>query len=217
MRKAFRTAPGRLILTGGIMSRIRGSTRLATIVAMLVMALGAVTLAPSVASASPKEHYPPPPPSLTVDRGVVKYGTTVHATGRKFGSRERVYVIVSYKPKNSRYWRTVKTAVVRADRHGKFTISIRLYSAGLVVITARGTSSHKSASAFVYVIDKRGGHGSWSIRPAANTTPLGGKPAPSESSTPGLAAAALGVLALTGSVLLTRRTIRRRRKAPSVA
>ena len=194
------------------MSRIRGSTLVAKIVTMLVMAVGAITLSPTAASASPKKHYPPPPPSLTVDRGVVKYGTTVRATGRKYGSRERVFVTVSYKPKYSRHWRTVKTAVVRADRNGKFSIRIKLYSAGLVVITARGTSSHKSASAFVYVIDKRGGHGgSWSIRPAANSTPLSGKPAP------GLAVAGLGVLALTGSALVTRATIRRRRRADSVA
>jgi hypothetical protein len=198
------------------MSRIRGSTLVATIVTMLVMAVGAITLSPTAASASPKKHYPPPPPSLTVDRGVVKSGTTVRATGRKYGNRERVYVTVSFKPDHSRHWRTVKTAVVRADRNGKFTLKIKLYSAGLVVITARGTSSHKSASAFVYVLNRRSGHGgSWSIRPASYAAPLAGKPAPQPSHVPALAVAGLGVLALTGCALVTRTTIRRRRRAHS--
>lgn len=198
------------------MSRIRGSTVLATIVAMLVMAVGAVTLTPSAASASHKKHYPPPPPSLVVDRGVVKYGSTVRAFGRKYGSRERVYVTVSYKPNNSRHWRTVRTAVVRTDRNGSFSIRIKLYNAGPVTITARG--SHQSASAFVYVISNRSGHGGgWSIRRASDTTPLSGTPATPESNAPGLAAAGLGVLALAGSFLLTRRTIRRRRGAKSAA
>jgi hypothetical protein len=199
------------------MSRIRGSALVATIVTMLVMAVGAITLSPTAASASPKKHYPPPPPSLTVDRGVVKSGTTVRATGRKYGNRERVYVTVSYKPNNSRHRRTVKTDVVRTDRNGKFSIRIKLYSAGLVVIKARGTSSHKSASAVVYVINKRGGHGgSWPIRPASYSAPLASKPAPPQSNVPGLAAAGLGMLALTGCALVTRRTIRRRRRANSV-
>jgi hypothetical protein len=216
--KGIQPTPDRLILTGGKMSRIRGSTLVATIVTMLVMAVGAITLAPTAASASPKKHYPPPPPSLTVDRGVVKPGTTVRATGRKYGSRERIYVTVSFKPNNSRHWRTVKATVIRADRNGKFSIKIKLYSAGQVVITARGTSSHKSASAFVYVLNKRGGHGgSWSIRPAAYSSPVAAKPAPSESSTPGLAVAGLAVLALTSGAAITRKTIRRRRKANPVA
>ena len=198
------------------MSRIRGSTLVATIVTMLVMAVGAITLSPTAASASPKKHYPPPPPSLTVDRGVVKSGTTIRATGRKYGSRERVYVTVSFKPSNARHWRTVKTAVVRADRNGKFSIKIKVYSPGLVVITARGTSSRKSASAFVYVINKRGGHGGWwSIRPASYSAPIASKPAPASPHVPGLAVAGLGVLALTGCALVTRTTIRRRRKANS--
>jgi hypothetical protein len=206
--KGIRTYARRLILTGGKMSRIRGSTLIATIVAMLV----AIVLSPTAASASPKKHYPPPPPSLTVDRGVVKTGTTVRATGRKYGYRERIYVTVSFKPNNSRHWRTVETAVVRADRDGKFSIEIKLYSAGLVVVTARGTSSHKSASAFVYVIYKRGGHGSsWSIRPASYAAPLADKPSP----VPGLAIAGLGVLALSGGALITRTTIRRRRRTKS--
>jgi hypothetical protein len=197
------------------MSRIRGSTVLATIVTMLVMAVGAVTLTPSVASASHKKHYPPPPPALIVDRGVVKYGSTVRAFGRRYGSREAVYVTVSYKPNNSRHWRTARTAVVRTDRNGSFSIRIKLYNEGLVTITARG-GSHQSASAVVYVINKRSGHGGgWSIRRASDTTPLSGTPATPESNAPGLAAAGLGVLALAGSFLLTRRTIRRRRGATS--
>jgi hypothetical protein len=127
-------------------------------------------------------------------------------------------VTVSYKPKNSRHWRTVKTAVIRADRSGTFSVNVKMYSAGLVIITARGTNSHKSASAFVYVINKYGGHGgSWSIRSASYSAPLASKPAP-ESSTPGLAVAGLGVLGVAGCALITSKTtVRHRRKAKSVA
>ena len=72
------------------MSRIRASTVLTTLVAMLAMLVGTVTLSATAASAAPKKHYPPPPPSLVVNKGVVKKGVTVKASGRTFAKREKV-------------------------------------------------------------------------------------------------------------------------------
>ena len=155
------------------MSRIRASTVLGTLVATLAMMAGIVTLSPTAASAtpyaSPKKHYPPPPPTLTVDRGVVKYGVTVRATGRRYAAREKVHVTVVYRPKGSYHWRTVKTAVVRADHKGRFVIRVKMYRPGLVVIKAKGTQSRQYAAAAVYVIDRKKGHGYWSVRPASYT------------------------------------------------
>jgi hypothetical protein len=93
--------------------------------------------------------------------------------------------------------------------------------AGQVIITAKGTKSHKNAAAFVYVIDKRKGGGSWYITPAAFSTGTTGTVLSSSTQTPsngvGVAIAGLGVTALAGSAIVTRRTIRRRRKAAAAA
>jgi hypothetical protein len=197
------------------MSRIRGSGMLTTVVTVLMMAMAALVMSPTTASASPKRPYPPPPPSLTVDRGVVKYGTTVNARGNKFSSRERVYVTVTFKAKNSRHWRVVKTTSVRADRNGRFSVYIRTSRAGQVTITARGSNSRKSASAYVYVLDKRRGHGGggWSARPASFSTSLAAAPAPAPAQDGALlTVAGLGLLAAAGSVVVTHVTVRRRRR-----
>jgi hypothetical protein len=130
-----------------------------------------------------------------------------------------VYITVSYRAKGSHRWRTVKRAVVRADRGGTFVVNVRMYQAGIVVIRAFGTKSHQDAAAYVYVVDKHKGGGYWSIRPAALSTADTGPsqtaltPRPTTSSGgAGLALAGLGVLALAGSAVITGQTVRRRRK-----
>src|SRR3954452_1836707 len=74
----------------GIMSRSRASAVIAAFATTVAMAVGAVTLTSAAASAAPAVHYPPPPPRLVVNHGVVRVGAKVHATGRRFASRETV-------------------------------------------------------------------------------------------------------------------------------
>jgi hypothetical protein len=180
---------------------------------MAVALVAAVTIAPTAASASRGPvHYPPPPPQLTVDHGVVKHGASVRATGRKFSGRERVSITVSFRPRGSSRWRTVKTAAVRADRDGHFSINVRMYAPGYVAIKAYGSSSRKSAAAYVYVVDGRRGHGgSWSIRPAAYPASTEAAAPQPDHSGSGLIVAGLGLLALAGSTLITYRVTHRRK------
>ncbi len=71
------------------------------------------------------------------------------------------------------------------------------------------------------MIDKKKGSGGWTIKPVSYTTSLTGPGTTTLTSTPqsapanpaGLGLAALGVVALAGSVVVTRKTIRRRRAA----
>lgn len=176
---------------------------LASMVAALAMMLG---LTASAAQATPK-HYPPPPPSLVVDRGVVKSGASVRATGREFEGRERVFITVTFRAAGSHRYRTVRTAVVRTDRGGRFTFDVRAHASGIVIITARGTSSRMGASAAVYVVNRHKGGGGWTMTPASFTGDT--------SNVPGLLTAGLGVLALAGSAMVARQTVRRRRYTKS--
>src|SRR3954471_1789958 len=109
------------------MSRSRALAVLSSLVATLAMTVGVLTFTTGAASADPRGHatgnhnqYPPVPPSLVVNKGVVKYGTSVRATGRNYAAKEKVYITVYFRPKGSWKTRTVKTAAVRADRNGRF-------------------------------------------------------------------------------------------------
>jgi hypothetical protein len=201
-------------------SRKRGIGLLASLFAALAMTLGSTaTAAQAAPNHHPPNHYPPPPPSLMVDKGVVRVGVTIHATGRMYTSRERVYITVAFRPKGWHRYRTVRRAIVRADRHGNFTYHVRPLAAGIVIIIARGQRSHNSASAVVHVIDRHRG-GGWQMRPAANTgliatgsgATVAAPPAESSSDIAGLTIAGLGVLALAGGAIITRQAIRRRRR-----
>jgi hypothetical protein len=207
------------------MSRFRPLATLATMVAMLAAPVGVVAFTPGSASATPSinsQNYPPTPPSMVVNKGTVKKGVTVRATGRKYQSRERVYVTVTFTPKGSHMTRVVKRVLVRADRKGKFSVNVKMFAAGTVVIKGKGLSSGKSASATVWVIDKKKGHGGgWVIHPAAFT---GGPastsvltPASAPSGPDGIALAGLGAMALIGSAAVTRQTMRRRRRLGAAA
>jgi hypothetical protein len=197
------------------MGRIRASALLATMAVMLSTLVGA-----TAASAHPGRpghpvvHYPPPPPSLVINRGVVKIGVTVRASGHQFRAHERVTVVISYKPKWSTRSRTLRVVSVYTDRNGNFSYYLRTGGAGYVQITATGRSSHQSASASVFVIDKRKFGRSVAMRPAAFT---GAAPtataAPDKSNTNELAVVGLAVMVMTGGALVTQRTIRRRRNA----
>jgi hypothetical protein len=172
----------------------------------------------TAAQATPK-HYPPPPPSLVVNKGVVKFGVVVRATGRKFASKEKVYITVVFRAKGSHRYKTIRTATLQADRKGTFTYNVRAFAAGILIVTAKGKSSRKSAAAAVYVIDKKKGGAGWQMRRASytasapGTSPItaAGRPAETSSNLAGLTIAGLGVLALAGSAVVTRQAIRRRR------
>jgi hypothetical protein len=194
-------------------------------VAMLAAPVGVVALTPGSASATPSissKNYPAPPPSLVVNKGTVKKGVVVKASGRKYKAKEKVTITISFKAKGSHKFKTVKTAVIKADKNGKFSINIKMSKAGTVVIKGKGQSSKKSASATVKVIDKKkGGQGGWVIRPASFT----GGPASTSVITPvsapsgpnGIALAGLGAMALIGSAAVTRQTVRRRRRLQAAA
>jgi len=204
------------------MSRSRASTVFAAIATAVAIAAATVMLTPVAASAAPEVHYPPPPPSLVVNHGVVKYGTTVHATGTKYTGRERVSISVLFTPKGSHRARVVKTATLYTDRRGTFFLNLRMAAPGIVVIRATGRSSHKTASAYVTVTDRRQGTGGWVIKKAAFTSALSSPGTAGPSSTApagdaGLAIAGLGVLALAGSAAVTHQLARRRRRAAVAA
>jgi hypothetical protein len=169
-------------------------------------------------------HYPPPPPSVVIHHGVVKKGATVRAIGRKYKARERVIIIVRFKPKGSNSYRIIRTTSVRADRNGRFFYSVRAIRAGTMVITAVGRFSRQSASAFVLVIDKRkwGRGRGWAMEPVAFTSGSGAVAAAPKSEAPagdvaGLAIAGLAMMTIAGGALVTQRTVRRRRKADVAA
>jgi len=209
------------------MSRSRASAVLSALVATVAMTMGLLAFTSGAASATPRGPYPPPPPSLVVNKGVVKYGVTVRATGRQFAKKEKVYVTVYFKAKGSNKIKVVKTATVYADKNGKFAFNVKMSKAGIAVIAVKGKTSRKSAQAAVYVIDKKKGGGGWTIKPVAYTTGLTGAdagattvtaaPQPAPANTAGLGLAGLGVVALAGSVFVTRQTIRRRRSASIAA
>ncbi len=203
------------------MSRSRASAVLSAIVATVAMTMGLLAFTSGAASATPRGPYPPPPPSLVVNKGVVKYGVTVRATGRQFATKEKVYVTVYFKAKGSNKVRIVKTATVWTDKNGKFGINVKMSKPGVAIIAVKGKTSRKTAQAAVYVIDKKKGSGGWVIKPVAHTTGLTGPgagattltsaPQSAPASTAGIGLAALGVVALAGSAVITRKTIRRRR------
>ncbi|GAB1694370.1 hypothetical protein [Krasilnikovia sp. M28-CT-15] len=204
------------------MRRFRASARLAALVASLAMALGITLFAGEAAWAAPSTpppggYYPPPPPVLTVNKGVVKIRVNVRVTGKKFVKREKVVITIRFLPKGSRHWKVVKTTIFRANNAGRIAFNIRTSKAGKIVIQAVGKTSRKKASASISVIDKRKGSGSIVITPAAFSSGVtnGGTPALTptheSSDTVGLAIAGLGAMALAGSAVITRRTIRRRR------
>lgn len=216
------------------MTRSRVSAVFSAVVATVAMTMGLLAFTTGAASADPRghsngyhNHYPPPPPSVVVNKGVVKYGVTVKATGRKYAAKEKVYITVYFKAKGSNKVKVVKTATVYADKNGKFTVNVKMSKAGIAIISAKGKTSRKSAQAAVYVINKKNGSGGWTIKPVSYTTGLTGPGAGTTTltSTPqsapeggaGLALAGLGIVALAGSAVVTRKTIRRRRAATVTA
>jgi len=203
------------------MSRNRAIAFLTSVFAALALTMGLTAFTATAASATPGGHYPPPPPSLVVNKGVVKYGVTVRATGRQYKAKEKVTITITFRPKNSHRWKTIKTAALYADKKGKFTYNVKAFSAGMLVITAKGKSSNKSASAAVYVIDKKKG-GGWNIRRASYTagtttgvqnTPVSVNTTEPQPNGAWLAVGALGVLALAGSTVIGRRTMRQRKNS----
>jgi hypothetical protein len=208
------------------MSTKRALPLMASLIAILAMLLGSATAAEAT-----RKQYPPTSPSLTVDRGRVNKGTTVHATG-KYGANERVTITITFRPEGSRRARTIRRVSVRTDRRGRFSISVRTTGAGTLVITASARNSQSNASATVTVTDFHKRNRAWQRvqhQPArhqpAKRQPVRHQPArrlhrmaysiaslPSDppGGAPGLAIA--GLLVLTGAAGFTRQAVRRRRR-----
>lgn len=215
------------------MSRYRAFALRASLAAVMAATMGAVTLSTGTASAAPVQpdtaaveakKYPPTPPRVTVNRGSVKTGQTVRANGRKFVKRERVSIIVRFKPKGSSKFRTVNERVIRADRNGKFTVTVRAARVGTMTIKGRGHTSKLSSTAYVK-ITKGKSKGSFTIRLAsfeagsaagAGTTAVA-KSTSTTTQDNGLALAGLGAVALIGSAAVTHQVVRRRRRRANVA
>ena len=180
------------------------------------MALGVSTFTATAASAAPKGTYPAAPPTLVVNKGVVKYGITVRATGKKYKAKEKITITVKFLPKGKNKY-TVKTVTVKADRNGFFTYNVKTKKPGTFVLTARGKTSKKSASASIYVIDKKKhGKRGFALAPVAYTggstnAPQAGAPT---SDTASLALAGMAIAAMAGGAVVATR---RRRRASIAA
>jgi hypothetical protein len=192
-----------------------------------------MTLTPGAATAAPVKPtpateataYPPEPPRLTVNRGNVKTGQTVQASGRRYVKNEQVVIVVRFKPKGSSKFSTVNEKVIRADRKGRFVVSVRSARVGTMTIKGRGRTSGLSAT--VYVLIKSGKNsGSFTVRLASFTpgsgdtaaTTLVAKPASNDTTSTGnLALAGFGALALIGSAVATQQVVRRRRRTDVAA
>ena len=182
------------------------SRRLASLVAALVMTAGVTAVTGTPAQAAPDDPYPPTASALTVNRGAVKVGASVRATGRQFSRNERIHLTVLYKPLNWDHYTTVlQNHRVRANGKGKFSVNVRMYLPGTAMIKARGLRSGKSAAAPVRVLLFGKGRDGWQITRAAHTPPA------EPTTTPALALAGVTILALTGGTLITRRFSRRRK------
>lgn len=211
------------------MSRYRALALRATLVALLATSASVATLTPTAASAAPsgaatataKSAYPPAKPDLVVNRGSVKAGQSVKATGRRYAKREKVTVTVSFRARGGHKYKVVKRITIRSDKKGKFSLRVRAPKPGTIIIKGKGVKSMKSASATVHVSSKRG-HGGWVISPAAFSTSTAGSTAGNTAtSVPsgpgGVALAGIGVMALIGSAVVTRRVVRRRRQVGATA
>jgi hypothetical protein len=200
---------------------------------LLLMTAGVATLTTSAASAAPPQ-YPPTASALTVNRGTVRVGEAVRATGRGFGRNERVHVTVLYRPQHWDHYTTLfQSYSTRTSSKGKFSVSVRMHLPGTATVRAHGARSGKSASAPVRVLLFRYGsvfghantlgHGGWSFARAGyvasgDTATAASKVAspPRDEqplNTPALAVAGLGAMAMAGTMLITRRQVRRRRKS----
>jgi hypothetical protein len=190
------------------MGRFRASVAFASLVASVVMTAGVTAATSQAATAAPNVPYPPAAPALTVNRGSVRAGASVKATGNGFRPSERIYVTILYRPPLWGPATSVQSYDAHADKKGSFAIRVEMRLPGTAIILAQGVRSGKTASATVRVTSNGHGDG-WTISPAGYTTPTGTN---TTHTAPTVMLAGLGLLALAGSALITRGTIRRRRR-----
>ena len=193
------------------MSRSRALALLASSVVMLSATVG-TTLTPTAAAATEKK-YPPVPPSLVCNRGVVKRGDSVRTTGHKYRAQERVVIVIRFKPKSSNHFQTMSNTTAQADHRGDLHFNVPTRNAGAFKITVTGRTSHKTAKASFTAVDKRKVGRHVAMKPVAFTgSGAGGATAP-DGNTTGPALGGLAVMVLAGGALVTRLTVRRRRAA----
>lgn len=190
------------------MGRFRASLAFACLAASVVLTAGVTAATEQAAAAAPTAPYPPAAPALTVNRGSVRAGDSVRASGNGFRPSERIYITILYRPPLWGPSTSVQSYDTYATKKGTFSVWAEMHLPGTAVILAEGFRSGRSASATVRVTARGHGDGGWTIKKAAYTAP------PKQHGTPpGALLAGLGALALAGSALITRGTMRRRRRS----
>jgi hypothetical protein len=125
---------------------------------LAVVASGLLVSAASTAAAA--EPYPPPAPTVTVDRATIIVGDSVVVTGRNFGPGETVDVVPSFQGTAiGQLGRSARgglfamaPATVPADGDGHFSVTIQLDQVGRYVITATGRTTARTGSVTVRVL-----------------------------------------------------------------
>ena len=138
-------------------------------ISRIAITVVAAVCALSVAGPATAQPYPPSAPTLTVSAATVFVGEEVVVNGTGYGANEEVVVEVDYgggaggsggggsvqpgRMADFMARAAVQRLAVVTDSHGHFTTTLRLTQVGTAVITATGSSTGRSASVTVTVLE----------------------------------------------------------------
>jgi hypothetical protein len=158
------------------------------LLAIAGLVIGAVFLAPGIATAQP---YPAAPPTLTSFTSTVFVGQTFGLRGRHFGAYETITLTASCNGGPSEPIWHISTAT---KRNGKFASTVRLFEVGTCVITATGNTTGVSASTVIQVLPQSENGGPGPAAPPANQTVQNGPVTPPAPLEAGAGGALLGTM-----------------------